>query len=257
MNKDSTLGTIVVALVICLVCSVIVSGAAIMLKPQQEANKALDRKRNILQVVGLMQPGGDVNELFKQVETRIVDFETGEYVSGLDVAGYEQRAAAKDPAQNVVLTKKQDIAGIRTRAKYAKIYLVKNPDGSLKNVILPVHGYGLWSTLYGFLALKGDGNTVAGLSFYQHAETPGLGGEVDNPNWRAQWPGKVAFDSAGEPALRLVKGGIDPAKPSSKHYVDTLSGATLTSNGVTNLLQYWLGQHGFGPYLAKLRAQRG
>jgi len=257
MNKDSTLGTIVVALVICLVCSVIVSAAAILLKPQQEANKALDRKRNILQVAGLMRPDGDVNEIFKQVETRVIDFATGEYVGGIDAEAYDQRAAAKDPAQNIVLTKQDDIASIRTQAKYAQIYLVKNPDGSLQSVILPVHGYGLWSTLYGFLALEADGNTVVGLSFYQHAETPGLGGEVDNLNSRAQWPGKVAFDAAGEPALRLVKGGVDPGKPTAKHHVDTLSGATLTSNGVTNLLQYWLGQRGFGPYLAKLRAQRG
>ena len=257
MNKDSTLYTILAAAVLCLVCSIVVSTAAVKLRPLQEANKVEDKKRNILQVVGLLEEGQSINEAFEQVETRIVDIRTGEYDMNVDPASYEQRDAAADPAQSFSLDKSEDIASIGAQAKLASVYLVRNEDGSLKYVILPVHGYGLWSTLYGFLALEGDGNTVVGLSFYDHAETPGLGGEVDNPRWKSQWPGKVAYNAEGAPALGLVKGGVDPAKPESKHQVDALGGATLTSNGVTNLIKFWLGDSGFRPYLQRIQAGQG
>ncbi len=257
MNKDSTLYTILAAAVLCLVCSVVVSTAAVKLRPLQEANKVEDKKRTILQVVGLMQPGVSVEEAFKQVEPRVVNLRSGEYDTTVDVAAYDQRAAAADPAQSIALTKDQDIASIGSQAELASVYLVRNDNGSLKYVIPPVHGYGLWATLYGFLALEGGGNTVVGLSFYDHAETPGLGGEVDNPKWKAQWPGKVAYTAAGDAGLALVKGGIDPAKPGSQHQVDALGGATLTSNGVTNLLQFWLGENGFRPYLQRIQAGQG
>jgi len=130
-------------------------------------------------------------------------------------------------------------------------------NGQLKSVILPIRGYGLWSTLHGFIALESDLNTVVGLGFYQHAETPGLGGEVDNPKWKGLWPGKKLYNEAGEPVIHIVKGGVDPSSPNAEHQVDALAGATLTSNGVDRLLQFWLGEQGFGPYLAKLRAQEG
>ncbi len=126
-------------------------------------------------------------------------------------------------------------------------------------MILPVRGYGLWSTLYGFLALESDGNTIAGLGFYEHGETPGLGGEVDNPRWKAQWPGKEVYED-GDPVIRLIKGSVDPNAANAEHKVDGLAGATLTSKGVTNLLQFWLGERGFKPFLDNLKSgevQRG
>ncbi|MOA31350.1 Na(+)-translocating NADH-quinone reductase subunit C [compost metagenome] len=115
-----------------------------------------------------------------------------------------------------------------------------------------MRGYGLWSTLYGFLALKGDLNTVVGLGFYQHGETPGLGGEVDNPKWKALWNGKSLFDEQGQLAIQIIKGSVDAQSPNASHQVDGLAGATLTSKGVHNLLHFWLGENGFGPFLAKL-----
>ena len=255
MNKDSASYTILVATALCLVCSIIVSAAAVGLRPLQEANKIEDRKRNILSVVGLLKEGESVDEAFKQVDVVLVDLESGQYNTDLDPATYDQRSAADDSSMGIQLTSDQDIASIGSRANVATVYLVRNDDGSVRYIILPVHGYGLWSTLYGFLALEGDANTVVGLSFYEHAETPGLGGEVDNPNWKANWPGKVAFDANGEAALEVYKGTIDPANPQSKHQVDTLSGATLTARGVTNLIQFWLGQDGFGTYLKRIQAE--
>lgn len=254
-NNDTIVKTFVVATVLCLVCSICVTSAAVALKDMQEANKLLDKQKNILSVVGLLEEGTDVAEAFKQVEARAVEIASGQFTDAVDVATYDQRAAAKDPAQNFVIPKELDIAKIGSRAKNATVYLVRNEDKSIKYIILPVHGKGLWSTLYGFLALEGDANTVVGLSFYEHAETPGLGGEVDNPKWRAIWPGKKVFDASGVAQLGLVKGAVDNSKPEAVHQVDGLSGATLTSVGVTYLVQFWTGEHGFKAFLDQIRAK--
>ena len=256
LTNDSTKKTVVVAAALCLVCSVLVSGAAVFLKPQQDYNKALDKRRNILQIAGLMEEGKSVDELFKQIETRVVDLESGKYVELEDASAYDQRKAAKDPAQSAALSAEQDIAGIKRRAHQASVYLVKDGD-ALKTIILPVHGYGLWSTLYGFLALEADASTVAGFGFYEHAETPGLGGEVDNPSWRAMWPGKVVHSAAGDVAIEVIKGSVNADTPGAQHKIDGLAGATLTSRGVSNLLQFWMSEQGFGAYLQNIKSQGG
>ena len=251
-GNDTTQKTITVALLLCLFCSVIVSGAAVLLRPAQLANKALDRKTNILAAAGIETAGKNIDELFSQFSIRIVDLETGRYNDEIDPEAFDQRKSAKNPAMSDELDNDTDIAGINRRERFASVYLLEK-EGKLDRVIIPVRGYGLWSTLYGFLALEGDGNTIAGLGFYEHAETPGLGGEVDNPRWKGQWPGKQVFDAQGSVAIELVKTSINPADPKAIHKVDSLSGATLTSRGVKNLLQFWLGDDGFGPYLANLR----
>lgn len=250
MPNDSTQKTVVVATLLCLACSVLVSGAAVALKPIQDANKEQDKKQNILVIAGLMESGKTVDELFANVEAKIVDLETGDYVADIDPATFDARAAAVDPKQNVVLTKEQDIASVKRRAKYATVYMVRDAQNQVKKIVLPISGYGLWSTLYGFMSLEGDGNTLTGFGFYEHAETPGLGGEVDNPNWRKQWEGKKLFDEQGDFALEVVKS----AKPDSPYEVDALSGATLTSDGVENLVRFWAGEDAFGPYLEKARS---
>lgn len=256
MPNNSFQKTVTVALALCLVGSIVVSSAAVLLKPVQQRNKALDMKKNILSVVGLLKKDGDIEEAFKQVEIKIVDLETGDYVDNIDPERYDQRKAARDPAQNMAIPVDKDMASIKTKAKFAKIYLVKE-NQRVSAIILPVHGYGLWSTMYGFLALEGDAQTIIGLNFYDQAETPGLGGEIVNPNWRALWQGKKVFDENGKPAIRLIKGSVDPSKAGSEFQVDGLAGATLTSNGVTNLLRYWLSRDGFASYLEKIRSERG
>ena len=252
LPNDHPRKTIAVALLLCLVCSVVVSAAAVLLKPIQEANKALDRKQNILAVAGLFEPGADVEEVFEAFEARAVDLQTGLFTDAVDVERYEQRRAAADPATSVAIARGDDIAGIGRRAKVALVYVLRDGDG-IAQVILPVHGYGLWSTLYGFLSIEGDMNTVAGIRFYDHAETPGLGGEVDNPGWRDRWRGKAVFGDDGNVRLHLVKGAVDTTRPQAMHEIDGLAGSTLTSRGVTNLIHYWLGEQGFGPFLANLR----
>jgi Na+-transporting NADH:ubiquinone oxidoreductase subunit C len=253
LNNDSLEKTIAIALSLCLFCAVLVAFAAVALKPLQFDNKELDMKKNILDVAGLLEADTDIDKAFEeQIEAKLVDIETGDYVENMDVATYDQRKAAKDPAQSIAIPADKDIAHIRAKAKIAKVYLVKNGD-DIQSIILPVNGYGLWSTLYGFISLAADGQTVQSINFYDQAETPGLGGEVVNPNWRALWNGKKVYSTSGEPALGLVKGVVDKNKPGSEYQVDGLAGATLTSNGVSNLIKYWMGNEGFAPYLNKVR----
>lgn len=253
LSNDSLEKTIAIALSLCLFCAVLVAFAAVALKPLQFSNKELDMKKNILDVAGLLEADTDIDKAFEeQIEAKLVDIETGDYVENMDVATYDQRKAAKDPAQSIAIPADKDIAHIRAKAKIAKVYLVKNGD-VIQSIILPVNGYGLWSTLYGFISLAADGQTVQSINFYDQAETPGLGGEVVNPNWRALWNGKKVYSESGEPALGLVKGVVDKNKPGSEYQVDGLAGATLTSNGVSNLIKYWMSNEGFAPYLNKVR----
>ena len=256
MARESVSKTFIVAIALAAVCSLLVSGAAIGLRPLQEANKVRDRKKNILIVAGLYDAKASVEESFQQIEPRIVDLATGEYVpkDKLNPETFDQRAAAKDPELSVSIPSEKDLAGIGRREKYSLVYLVKK-DGKLEQVILPIDGKGLWSTLYGFLALSGDLNTVKGITFYEHAETPGLGGEIDNPTWKAQWAEKKIYDKDGNVQLHVVKGAADKGSPQAVYQVDGLSGATLTANGVTNLVKYWLGDDGFKKLLERLQAK--
>ena len=241
-----------VALGLCLVCSMVVSTAAVVLKPAQQANKTLDLKRNILMAAGLLDPALSVEEQFEQVETRVVDLDQGRFVEGVDPASFDQRDAAKDPAQSRALAGAEDPAKLVRREDQALVYLVRDAAGGLDKIILPIGGYGLWSTMYGFMALESDGNTVAGLGFYEHGETPGLGGEIDNPNWKAIWPGKLVYQG-NEVAIQVLKGSVPAGSADEQWQVDGLSGATLTTKGVDKLVRYWLGEQGFKPLLENLR----
>ncbi len=252
-SNDSTAKTLIVAFSLSIVCAIFVSTAAVMLKPVQEVNKALDRKRSILAAAGMLEEGRGVEEQFAQVSTRVVDLRTGKFTDEVDAQEFDQRKAAKDPSQSVALSAEQDVAKISRRENYSLVYVVEDSAGQLEKIILPIHGYGLWSTLYGYIALESDGNTVAGLGFSEHGETPGLGGEVDNPRWKAHWPGKQVYRD-GEVELGLIKGTVDPASANAPWQVDGLAGATLTARGVTNLVQFWLGENGFEPFLNNLNA---
>lgn len=253
--NDSTKKTLAVTLVMCLACSIIVASAAVLLGPMQAKNAALDRKRNILAVAGLLQPGQDIDEAFANVQRRMVDLETGEFTDKFMDVEYDQYVAARDPELSVAIPGDEDIAGIGRTARYSEVYLVGEGD-DFTQIILPVNGLGLWSTLYGFVSLDSDLRTIEGLKFYDHAETPGLGGEVDNPDWQAKWKGKLAYDDSGEVRIQVIKGVVDENSPDAAFSVDGLAGASLTSRGVSQLLRFWLDEQGFGTFLDNLR-QKG
>jgi Na+-transporting NADH:ubiquinone oxidoreductase subunit C len=269
LNKDSTANTFLVATVLCLVCALVVSSAAVALKSTQANNVQLDRKKNILKVTGFteeeIKAGGGITELFaSRFETTIIDMRTGEEAvdeakaamekaKGKELpnikATYDQLWASKRPPESGLSTKlekKQDVPGIKKRENFSHVFMLKSEDGSsVEKFVFPVRGMGLWSMMQGYLAVEPDFQTVAGLTFYQQAETPGLGGEVENPNWKAKWPDKKIFDAEGQVALSVSKGD----QTANDYGVDALSGATITSNGVSNMLEFWMGEDGFGPYI--------
>jgi len=190
--------------------------------------------------------------MFDTVTTKIVDLDSGKYTDAVDSATYDQRKASKDSALSDALSAENDLAKISTREKYAKIYLVET-DSGLEKVILPVKGYGLWSTMYGFISLGNDLNTVAGITFYEHGETPGLGGEIDNPKWKGLWQGKKVYGDEANVELTVIKGTVNDATPQPEYKIDGLSGATLTSKGVDNLVKFWMGSMGYAKFLSNLK----
>lgn len=252
-SNDSIKKTLIVAFSLCIVCSVIVSTAAVMLKPAQQANQSLDRKRNILAAAGMLDKNISIDEQFAKMTPRVVDLRTGKFSDAVDAEGYNERKAAKDPAQSDALSSSEDIAKVFRREHYAVVYVANDTQGEVDKIILPIRGYGLWGTLYGFIALEGDASTVAGIGFYEHKETPGLGGEVDNPRWKGLWPGKQVYKD-GELEIAVVKGTVDPSAPGADYQVDGMAGATLTTRGVSNLVQFWLGDNGFAPFLNNLKS---
>lgn len=249
--------TVGFAAAVCIVCSVFVAGSAVALRDRQERNAIVDRQSQVLEVAGLLEDGEalsaeEVGARFREnLVPRVIDLETGEYAEDADATEFDMSAAMKDPERSVPAP--PNPAKVQRLPNQGLIYELRGDDQSVEAIILPVEGKGLWSTLKGFIALKPDTTTVAGLTFYSHAETPGLGGEVDNPKWKALWPGREVFDDDGSPTLEVIKGQAGPPAD-DPHRVDGLSGATITSRGVTHLVQFWLGPEAFGPYLAKVRA---
>ena len=246
MPVDGIVKTVIVATALCFVCSMVVSFAAVNLKSIQEVNKAIDKQKNILQVAGVYHEGIDVNKTFSSFQPLVVNLNSGKFTDKFDPSIFDDKKAAQDPLLSVSL--ENDPASIGRRTNFATIYLLKKDDGSLDKVILPIHGYGLWSTLYGFIALEDNLNDIFGLQFYQHAETPGLGAEVDNPKWKAQWKGKKLNNENGELMIQVAK-----TQKYKDHHIDALAGATLTSNGVDNLVKFWMGKDGFQKFLNNLK----
>ena len=243
---------------VCVVCAVFVSASAVGLKERQEENATLDRQRNVLVAAGLA--GDDerltraqIEERFAPIQAVVIDTVSGAELPDVDPLTFDQRRRSTNPETSRPAS--SNLALVVRVPDQALVYKKLTESGETELVILPVEGKGLWSTLYGFLALDADLETIRGLTFYEHKETPGLGGEVDNPKWKALWPGRRAFDENLEPRIEVIKGMAGPPD-ADPHRVDGLSGATITSRGVTNLLRFWLGEQGFGPYLERWRAER-
>ncbi len=249
-SNDSVKKTVFVATILCLFCSIIVSLAAVKLKPFQEENKAFDVKMNLLVAAGLATADSsktEVLEAYKNIEPILVELDSGKIV---DDFGFDLKKALKDSSLSSRINKDDDYAGILKRANNARVYIVKN-DGKVSQYIFPIYGKGLWSTMYGFLALSSDFKEVKGIGFYEHGETPGLGGEIENPKWQKSWIGKKTYSDELELLLHVIKGKVDPAEASSAYTVDGLSGASLTTAGVDRTIKFWLGKNGFLPFIKK------
>lgn len=289
-KTESPAHTFKVAFVLCLVCSICVALAAVLLRPLQNANKELDKRKNILIAAGLydekagaiIESGGltkdtPIRDIFPSqkpdgsnriwIETRIIDLATGKEIDDKSKENidkkfgegkYDQRKASRDTSGvwSDPIPGENDVAGVKRREKYGTVYIVRKADGSRDQIVLPIRGYGLWSTLWGFLSLDADLVTVRGLTYYEHGETPGLGGEVDNLSWKEKWKGKLAFGEQGKVNIRVIKGRVSEKAADAAHQIDGLSGATITSRGVSNMMRYWLGKHGYRPLLDRMRKQK-
>ena len=255
MQRNGTLYTIIFTTAVCGICSVLVSSAAVGLRSRQQANQVLDRRKQVLAVAGLAKAGtgmaaAQINQTFEEsIKPRVINLQTGEYDDSADPTKFNQREAAADPTRSRTAPTNQ--SGIMRLPNQALIYHVVR-EGKVEQIILPVEGTGLWSKLYGYLALDTDTNTVRGITFYEHGETPGLGGEIENPRWQGLWPGRKVYSDKWVPAIKVLKGTAGPPE-TDPHQVDGLSGATLTSRGVERLINFWLGDDGFGPYLRRVR----
>ena len=240
MNK------LIIPLVACIACAIIVSVTAVSVRPEQNLNIENEKKIKILAAAGIETD--KVDEEFSRIKTVFVDFETDKLVT-IDSA-YDHIKAASDPDLSTVIPKADDIAVLKRRENIGTIYVWVDEKNAIEKLVLPIRGYGLWGTLYGYLSLDSDLNTVRGIEYYDHKETPGLGGEVDNPNWKSDWYGKRIYNEDGSVALYVTKGAS-----STDYEIDGISGATLTTNGVSNMIKYWLGDNGYGPIIKNLNEE--
>ena len=240
MNK------LIIPLIACIACAVVVSFTAVSVRFEQNLNKENEKKEKILAAAGISTTS--VKEEFEKIKTLYVDFQSNELVSVED--SYDHIKASMSLEGSSLVPKEDDIAILKRRENIAPLYVWYDSENKIQKVVLPIRGYGLWGTLYGYLSLDSDLNTIKGIEYYDHKETPGLGGEVDNPAWKSDWNGKKVYSDERNVMLYVTKG------PSTNDYeIDGISGATLTSNGVTNMIKYWLGSDGFGPVLQKLRSE--
>ena len=254
---DSPRYTLLFAAAVCVVCALMVSVAAVSLQPRQKANARLYMEKNVLVAAGLVKPGQDVTirevEKFFEgdVRARLVDLATGELQpeGKVDARSYDQRAARNEPGTSRAAPPNN--AGIGRLPKYAVAYFVMK-DGQPEQVVIALEGLGMWGTVYGFMAIDRDGRTVRGLTYYDQKETPGLGGEISNPKWQAVWNGRKVYNDKWEPQLTVIKGKAGPPDKDPLR-VDGLSGATITSVGVSRLTTFWMSNDGWGRFLKIFR----
>jgi len=260
MSKDSPKKAVLVVVLTALVCSSLVSAAVVMLRPIQLNNQLLQQSRNIMQLTGLLAAGEELDDeatlgLYKTLDRRIVNIDEARFDEAIDTNTFNQRRAAGDPELGTAVPSAMDRASLGRRSRFAPAYMVWKGT-ELERIILPVRGAGMWSMLYGYIALESDLNTIAGMTFYEQNETPGLGDQITHEHWLEQWQGKLIFDVQGNPWFSVnSEGTVQPGTETAKYQVDALTGATVTGNAVTGMVHYWFGPHGYQPFLEQLREQ--
>jgi len=257
MTNDSPLKAIVVVTLTALLCSILVTTSVIQLQPIQHAYKDLERNRFLVEVSGLTNNAAalsdrDVIGLFQKLDARIINLDTGAFDFVHNPDTFDSSEAAADLALSVAIPANLDIAKLNRRSRFITIFLVKD-DSELKRMVLPIYGQGMWSKLYGFIALESDLNTIADVTFYEQAETAGIGDQILNPDWHALWRGRRLYDDAGTVRFDISHVRVNPSSPNDRFHVDAISGATVTTDAVSNMVNYWFGPHGYGPFFESYR----
>ncbi|HEY5623531.1 MAG TPA: NADH:ubiquinone reductase (Na(+)-transporting) subunit C [Gammaproteobacteria bacterium] len=253
-ERDSVAKALGVAAGVAFFCSLFVSSAVLWLRPIQLAYQSIERNRAVLEAAGIVVAGvelaeSEIVDRFLDLDVRIVNLDDGAFSDAVSPIAYDFRSAIDDPDQTVAVPGGLDIAALGRRPALLPAYLAI--DGSrIEQIVLPVYGRGMWSTIHGFISLRGDFATIEGAAFYEHGETPGIGDRIQDAAWLAQWRGQRAYDDSG----RLVF-GIGAAGTARDEGIDAITGATVTVAAVENLVRYWLGENGFGPFLTAMRSE--
>lgn len=232
-NRYVVIYTLVMTLVVSIVLAFVVKG----FEPMHQSNEEVFKKREILGAIKdqlgtdlSKMPDKDVLDLFnKRIEQVVLDA-NGKPVEGEQAEKISMAAEEKKPEAD----------------RHYPLFIYKGDKGNL--YLTSVRGMGLWDKIWGTIAVSDDFNTVAGASFGHIGETPGLGAEIkDNPNFPQQFHGKTIYKDGQYVSIGVIKGGAkDPA-----HQVDAISGATMTSNGVNNML--YKGLKPYLPYFESLK----
>lgn len=259
MTNDSPVKAFLVVLLTAIVCSSLVSASVVLLRPIQLNNQMLDRSRNIMKLTGLVEPGVTPNdeemlELYRGMDVRVVDIDRAVFTDEVDPLSFDQRRAVNNPELGTNIPVELDSASLGRRSRFVTVYMVLQ-NGELERLILPIRGTGMWSMMYGYIALESDLNTIAAATFYEQNETPGLGDQIMRADWQAQWSGRQIYDETGDLRFAVNFGKVEPGSSIWLYEVDALTGATVTADAVTGMMRYWFGPHGYRNFLDELRYQ--
>ncbi len=251
MSNDSILKTFLVVFLLCVVCSVLVCMAALVRIDREAYNQLLETRSTVLAAGGYedqLAAGASADELFANFEMKVINLDTGEIATEINPEEFNPKAVMDNPDMVVAIPAAFDIANIKQRPKFVRVFIDKNNG----QVVLPISGPGMWGVMNAYIGVEKDGSTVNGLKFYQHSETPGLGAEIEKPKFLNQWVGKKLYGNSGNLAIKVVKNGrYDPKAADAQNTIDGLAGATVTGDKVQAMVQYWFSDHGYGKFLAK------
>ncbi len=258
MNNDDPRKAVLVVILVALVCSFLVSASIVLLAPIKQENEMLVRGQNILSQTGWVEQTNPPDReamllMLEKLDSRLLDINESVFSDAFSIEEFNERRAASNPQTSHTISSEFDTAGLGRRSRYVVVHLIWSNEKQLQRIILPVYGAGMWSTLYGYIALDAtDFNTVASALFYEQAETPGLGDKIEDSGWLAQWQGRKIYNTSGRVSFRVAEGRVEPGTTAAVHQVDGLTGATVTASAVTNLVQYWFGKDGYLPFLQSL-----
>ena len=247
LPNENRFKTVAIAFIVSAVCALLVSGATVVLRPIQAANRAAEQQARLEALVAGI-PG--MTQLLEQsggaLSTVVINLPKGRAAE--DVTPATLPAALDNAANWKTLTPGEDTAGIGRRPDFVQIYLLRNDAGDIELALLPISGAGYIGPINGILALNGDMNTIAGLAITDQVETPGLGGRIEEPAFLAQFAGTEIADPSGNIRFAVAHG-----KAGNAYEVDGITGATRTSNALTRTIRFWLGPDGYGPLIAAIK----
>ncbi|PWR04565.1 Na(+)-translocating NADH-quinone reductase subunit C [Meridianimarinicoccus roseus] len=246
LPNESRTKTLLVAFLVATVCGVMVSGATVLLRPIQSANRAAEEQARIASLVqGIPGMAGLLDRSGGKLSTVVVDLPMGR--AATEVTPAKLGTALAEAANWTVLSPAADIAGLGRRPDFAQVFLLRDGE-KISLVLLPMTGQGYGGRIDAILALSGDLDTIAGIAITNHSETPGLGGRIEEPSWQAGFAGTRTRDAAGTLRFDVARG---PA--GGPYEVDGITGATRTGRGVAGMVRFWLGPDGYGPFLDAIR----